>query len=183
MLPSATCDKELRLTFIALLQHPEFHQAIIQLRLPPVLTHNSESQHQPSLLIAITYSVHGILQVRVLEWVAIPLSGGSPQPRDWTWVSCIAGRFFTIWATREAPTHTTPLSPCLLCKSPDSALTLSSALIIKVLFETWWFSWIPSLVGKDWRRIFLSRVRNRSSPETFWEDCFHVFDPHSFCNQ
>ena len=46
-------------------------------------------------------SVHGILQVRILEWVAIPLSSGSSWPRDWTQVSYIAGRFFTIWATRE----------------------------------------------------------------------------------
>ena len=47
-------------------------------------------------------SVHGILQARILEWVAISLSRGSSWPRDWTWVSHIAGRFFTIWATREA---------------------------------------------------------------------------------
>ena len=37
-------------------------------------------------------SVHGILQARVLEWVAIPFSRGSSQPGDWTKVSCIAGR-------------------------------------------------------------------------------------------
>ena len=48
-------------------------------------------------------SIHGILQVRILEWVAISFSGGSSQPRDWTQVSCIAGRCFTLWATREAP--------------------------------------------------------------------------------
>ena len=47
-------------------------------------------------------SVHGILQVRILEWVAIPFSRGSFQPRDRTQVSCIAGRFLTTWATREA---------------------------------------------------------------------------------
>ena len=47
-------------------------------------------------------SVHGILQVRILEWVAISFSGGSSQPGDQTQVSCIAGRFFTNWATREA---------------------------------------------------------------------------------
>ena len=41
-------------------------------------------------------SVHGILQVRILEWVAIPFSMGSTWPRDWTKVSCIAGRFFTV---------------------------------------------------------------------------------------
>ena len=46
-------------------------------------------------------SVHGILQARILEWVAIPFSRGSSQPRNRTQVSCIAGRFFTIWATRE----------------------------------------------------------------------------------
>ena len=47
-------------------------------------------------------SVHVILQARILEWVAISFSRGSSQPRDQTWVSCTAGRFFTIWATREA---------------------------------------------------------------------------------
>jgi len=39
--------------------------------------------------------VHGILQARMLEWVAMPSSRGSSQPRDRTLVSCIAGRFFT----------------------------------------------------------------------------------------
>ena len=42
--------------------------------------------------------VHGILQARILEWVAIPFSRGSCWPRDQIWVSCISGRFFTIWA-------------------------------------------------------------------------------------
>ena len=45
-------------------------------------------------------SLHGIFQARVLEWVAISFSRGSSQPRDW--LSHIAGRRFTIWATREA---------------------------------------------------------------------------------
>ena len=46
-------------------------------------------------------SVHGILQERIMEWVAIPFSRGSSQPRDWAQVSGIAGGFFTIWATWE----------------------------------------------------------------------------------
>ena len=46
-------------------------------------------------------SVHGILQARVLEWVAISFSRGSSPPRDWNWVSCITGRFFAIWFTEE----------------------------------------------------------------------------------
>ena len=62
-------------------------------------------------------SVHGILQARTLEWVAIPFSRGSSQPRDWTWVSCIAGRFFTIWATREAPNSNS--NPQLLTLKPN----------------------------------------------------------------
>ena len=48
-------------------------------------------------------SVPGILQAGLLEWVAISFSRRSSQPRDRTWVSCIAGRPFTIWATREVP--------------------------------------------------------------------------------
>ena len=48
-------------------------------------------------------SVHEILQVRILESVAIPFSKGSFQPRDQTQVSHIANRYFTVWATREAP--------------------------------------------------------------------------------
>ena len=54
-------------------------------------------------------SIHGILQARVLEWVAIPSSRGSFQLRAQTQVSCIAGSFFTIWV----PGHrwlTTPIS-------------------------------------------------------------------------
>ena len=46
-------------------------------------------------------SVHGIFQAKVLEWVAISFSRGSYQPRDQTRVSCIIGKHFTVWATRE----------------------------------------------------------------------------------
>ena len=48
------------------------------------------------------HTVHGILQARILEWVASPFSRGSSRPRDQTQVSHIAGGFFTNWATREA---------------------------------------------------------------------------------
>ena len=50
-------------------------------------------------------SVHGILQARILEWIVIPFSRGSSWPRDWIRVSCITGRFFTIWAIGKS-------SPC-----------------------------------------------------------------------
>ena len=48
-------------------------------------------------------SVYGILQARILEWVAISFSRGSSWPRDRTPVSCVTDRFFTTWATRGAP--------------------------------------------------------------------------------
>ena len=48
------------------------------------------------------YTVHGILQARILEWVAFPFSRGSLQLRDQTQVSHIVGGFFSSWATREA---------------------------------------------------------------------------------
>jgi len=48
-------------------------------------------------------SVHGILQARIMEWTAISFFRGSSRPRDQTRVSCTAGRFFTIWTTKETP--------------------------------------------------------------------------------
>ena len=46
-------------------------------------------------------SVRGISQARILKWVVISFSRGPSWPRDWTYVSSIAGRVFTVWATRE----------------------------------------------------------------------------------
>ena len=54
-----------------------------------------------TLCSPMDYTVHGILQAGILEWGVVPFSRWSSQPRDWTQVSCIAGRFFTSWATRE----------------------------------------------------------------------------------
>ena len=51
-------------------------------------------------------SVHGILHARILEWVAILFTRRSSWPKDQTQVFCIAGRFFTVWATREAHDYT-----------------------------------------------------------------------------
>ena len=51
--------------------------------------------------VATRLSVYGILQARILGWIAMPSSRGSSRPRNQTGVSCIAGGFFTSWATRE----------------------------------------------------------------------------------
>ena len=53
------------------------------------------TQSHLTLCDPMDYTVHGILQARILEWVAFLFSKGSSQPRDQTQVSCIAGRFFT----------------------------------------------------------------------------------------
>ena len=68
-------------------------------------------------------SVHGIFQARILMWVAISFSMGSSWPRDWTWVSCIAGRFFPpgkaiLLLTAHCLTHWFRSQPtCNVCHS------------------------------------------------------------------
>ena len=75
-------------------------------------------------------SVHGILQARILEWVAIPFSRESSWPRDWTRVSRASGRFFTVWVAREVQWHMLLLllllllsrfSHVRLCATPETA--------------------------------------------------------------
>ena len=55
-------------------------------------------------------SIHGIFLARILEWVAIPFSRGSSWPRDWTHVSCIAGRFFTTELPGKPSRHVEDIS-------------------------------------------------------------------------
>ena len=67
-------------------------------------------------------SLHGILQARVLEWVAISFSRGSSQLRDWTQVSLIPGRCFNLWAAREVLLlPLSHLSHVRLCATPSTA--------------------------------------------------------------
>ena len=80
-------------------------------------------------------SVHGILHARILEWVAIPFSRGSSWSMHRTWISCIAGRFFTIWATREAFLGVwLYLSPWVGC---TDKVWVASAWMRKVSFHSW----------------------------------------------
>ena len=53
------------------------------------------TQSCPALCDPMDYTVHGILQTRILEWIAFPFSRGPSQSKDQTQVFCIAGRFFT----------------------------------------------------------------------------------------
>ena len=78
-------------------------------------------------------SVHGILQVRILEWVAISFSRGSSWPRNRTQVSCIVGRFFTDWAMKvvqEVPVRRCirDLDGTILCSSLNTKVGESAFL-------------------------------------------------------
>ena len=66
----------------------------------------------PVVCSLLSFSVHGVFQARILEWVAISSSRGSFLPKDWTHlscVSCIVGRFFIAWAIREAQQYHTSI--------------------------------------------------------------------------
>ena len=77
-------------------------------------------------------SVHGIIQARRLDWVAIHFSRGSSHSRDWTQASWIAGRFFTIWHTREGPFQTWDLILKLSFSYTLSILSLTFHQLIAV---------------------------------------------------
>ena len=77
----------------------------------------------------LDYIDHETLQARILEWVAFPCSRESSQPRNRTRVSCIAGRFFTSWASREAQEYWSELSgmgksPCMCVHAKSLQLRL-----------------------------------------------------------
>ena len=66
------------------------------------IQYNIKCENESHLVVSDSLQPHGLLPVRILEWIAIPFFRGASQPRDWTQVSHIAGRFFTSWATRNA---------------------------------------------------------------------------------
>ena len=94
-------------------------------------------------------SVHGILQARMLEWVAISFFRGSSRPMNQTQVSCIASRFFTDWAMREAPGPNVKIS-----KPHSKALELA----LKAFSLS---AWLGSLLYFCEFDLFLLRERNR----------------------
>ena len=71
----------------------------------------------PALCGPMDYSLPGILRMRILEWVATSFSRASSLPGDSTHISCIAGRFFTVWATGEALQCVSSLLICNGCPS------------------------------------------------------------------
>ena len=97
------------------------------------------------------YTVHGILQATILEWVTFPFSRESFQPRDQTQVSCIAGRFFTSWGTRKALFTFT-----FTIQHQFSSVQFSRSVVSDSLHAT---PWIIA------RQASLSITNSRSSPK------------------
>ena len=91
-------------------------------------------------------SVHGILQERTLEWVAISSSRGSSQSRDWTHIAWIVGGFFTTEPLGK------PTSPCTIVMSPHGKSTwlgppltgvLRAACMTLLVMGEWGLAWSP----------------------------------------
>ena len=89
-------------------------------------------------------SIHQIFQARILKWVAISFSRRTFQPRDWTQVSHIVGRRFTIWATREAqPMYTYILKAIFLAIHVLCCVKLLQSC--PTLTAPWTVAWQASL--------------------------------------
>ena len=92
------------------------------------------------------YTVHGILQARILEWVAFPFSRGSSQPRGQTQVSCIAGGFFTSWATKEVQEYWNGLPLSSPADLPDPEIEPGLLRCRRILYQ---LSYQGSQAGLD----------------------------------
>ena len=98
----------------------------------------------------MNFIVHGILQARILEWVAFPFSSRPSWPRNWTRVTCIAGAFFTNWAMREAPVlyckcwTTDSLSPTAT-KKHDILYFHQQCMRIPTALSSYWYLVLSAL--------------------------------------
>ena len=107
-------------------------------------------------------SVHGVFQARVLEWVAIAFSRGSSRSRDQTQVSRIAGRCFTVGATRAVQSEVAQLRPTL-CNPMEYSLPGSS---VHGIFQA---------IVLEWGAIAFSRGSSRSRD---WTQLSRIVDRH-----
>ena len=115
------------------------------------------------------FSVHGMLQARILEWVAIPFSRGSSQPRDQTWVSGSAGSFFVIWANTylDFP-YGSAARICLQCRRREF-----DPWVRKLPWRRKWqptpvfmpgkcFGWRSLVIHRIWKELDMTEQLNNS---------------------
>ena len=122
----------------------------------------------------------GVLQVRILEWLAMPSSMGSSQPRDWTCVSCLGRLILYLWATREVPTTEQPKS----VSTPSYRGILNNCrFIIKGNFTFFYLnlSHLRSAPGEAYLKNQTSSLRffpvekETRAWKTFLSVCFHSY--------
>ena len=123
-------------------------------------------------------SMELILQARIIEWVAIPFSRGSFWPRDWSRVSCSAGRFFSVWVTYLVTYLVTCLfqismkwsevaQSCLtLCDPMDCSLPGSS---VHGIFQARVLEWVAISFSRR-----PSQPKNRTWVSCIADRCFTV---------
>ena len=114
-------------------------------------------------------------KVRILEWVAMPSSRGSSQPRNWTQVSLIAGIFFTVWATRETQQWSSSIMSLIIYVRLDDDFLLIS--LTKYLVEIICLFWIvdecfqhpvENIIKKLKIKIPICRYNNLKCHYIFW---------------
>ena len=131
----------------------------------PILCMSEVAQSCPTLCDPMDYSppgssIHRIFQGRVLEGVVISFSRGSSRPRDWTQVSRIAGRHFTVWATREVPCYS-QLSTIGRQKKAVSESRDAKAEVKRVKKRRWYyrflnrlpFPWLSAMGRLGWFQV------------------------------
>ena len=101
--PKIRRKKDLLLLAVSKENTEDLSQSSVSLdnKIEKILSQVEVAQSCPTLCDSMDYIIYGILQARILEWVAFPFSRGSSQPGDRTQLSHIAGSFFTSWGTRE----------------------------------------------------------------------------------
>ena len=103
-------------------------------------------------------SVHGTLQAKILEWVAVPFSTGSSQPRNQPRVTCVAGRFLMSWATRE----TLKLAAKLKWEQP----------ILWIVLVLRFRSAQSRMVAAS--HMWLFKIKFKLNMTKFWFPCCHI---------
>ena len=119
----------------------------------------------------------GFLQARILEWVTISFSRGSSRPRDQTWVSCIGGRRFNLWAIREAQFQVySKVNQLYICMKVKSSLTLCNPMdcsppgsSVHGIFQTRVLEWVAISFSRG-----SSQPRDRTQVSHTAGRCFTV---------
>ena len=119
----------------------------------------------------------GFLQARILEWVTISFSRGSSRPRNRTWVSCIGGRRFNLWAIREAQFQVyIKVNQLYICMKVKSSLTLCNPMdcsppgsSVHGIFQTRVLEWVAISFSRG-----SSQPRDRTQVSHTAGRCFTV---------